>query len=77
VESAVLAGVGVLLGSVAALAGIVPFTLVRSDAVLPGQTFGIWLAVSAVAAAVTLGTSLGTAGRVLRAPAIGAVAAVA
>ncbi|MER5911277.1 FtsX-like permease family protein [Streptomyces sp. NPDC001982] len=77
VESAVLAGVGVLLGSVAALAGIVPFALVRTDAVLPGQTFGIWLAVSTVAAAVTLGTSLGTARRVLRTPAIGAVTAVA
>ncbi|MGW4729403.1 FtsX-like permease family protein [Streptomyces shenzhenensis] len=75
VESAVLTVVGVLLGTVAALAGIVPFTMVRTGGTLPGQTLGIWLAVCAVAAAVTLGTSLGTARRVLRTPAIGAVAA--
>ncbi|MFJ8791917.1 FtsX-like permease family protein [Streptomyces sp. NPDC102462] len=77
VESTVLTVVGVLLGTVAALAGIVPFTMVRTDGVLPGRTLGIWLAVCAVAAAVTLGTSLGTARRVLRTPAIGAVAAAA
>ncbi|GGI97900.1 FtsX-like permease family protein [Streptomyces brasiliensis] len=77
VETAVLTAVGVLLGSVAALAGIVPFTMVRTDGVLPGQAPGIWLAVSSVAAAVTLGTSLGTARRALRTPAVAAVATVA
>ncbi|MFF9030934.1 FtsX-like permease family protein [Streptomyces iakyrus] len=73
-EGLVLTVVGVLFGTVAALAGSVPFTVVRTDAVLPEQAFGVWLAVVAVAAAVTMGTGLATARRVLRTPAVGAVA---
>ncbi|MDN0197656.1 FtsX-like permease family protein [Streptomyces sp. S.PNR 29] len=76
-EGLILTLTGVLFGTVAALAGIVPFTVVRTDAVLPGQVFGVWIAVVSVAAAVTLGTSLGTARRVLRAPAVRAVAVTA
>jgi putative ABC transport system permease protein len=72
-EGLVLTVTGVFFGTVAALAGIVPFTVVRSDAVLPGQFFGIWLAVVAIAAAVTMGTSLATTRRVLRTPAVEAV----
>ncbi|MEV6170653.1 FtsX-like permease family protein [Streptomyces sp. NPDC051954] len=72
-EGLVLTVTGVLFGTVAALAGIVPFTVVRSDEVLPGQFFGIWLAVAAIAAAVTMGTGLATARRVLRKPAVEAV----
>ncbi|MEU3981973.1 FtsX-like permease family protein [Streptomyces sp. NPDC026672] len=74
VETAVLTAAGVLLGTAAALAGIVPFTVVRTDGTLPGRALGIWLAVAAVCAAVTLGTGLGTARRVLRTPAVAAVA---
>lgn len=73
VETLVLTVTGVFFGTVAALAGIVPFTVVRADSVLPGQAFGIWLAVVSVAAAVTLGTSLATARKVLRTPATDAV----
>ncbi|MFI9834127.1 FtsX-like permease family protein [Streptomyces sp. NPDC051913] len=76
-EAAVLTVTGVLFGTVAALAGIVPFTVVRGDAVLPGQTFGVWLAVVSVATAVTVGTSLATARKVLRTPATEAVALAA
>ncbi|MFB9466756.1 FtsX-like permease family protein [Streptomyces cinereospinus] len=76
-EGLVLTLTGVFLGTLAALAGIVPFTVVRTDEVLPGQTLGVWAGVAAVAAAVTLGTSLLTARRVLRAPAVGAVAVTA
>ncbi|WP_155054208.1 FtsX-like permease family protein [Streptomyces blattellae] len=72
-EGLVLTATGVFFGTVAALAGIVPFTVVRSDEVMPGQFFGIWLAVVAIAAAVTMGTSLATTRRVLRAPAVEAV----
>ncbi|KDN75845.1 hypothetical protein DF19_20070 [Streptomyces olindensis] len=54
--------------------GGVPFTVVRTDAVLPDQVFGVWLAVAGVAATVTLGTALATARRVLRTPAVRAVA---
>ncbi len=74
VEGLILTVTGVVFGAVAALAGIIPFTVVRSDEVLPGEVYGIGLTVVAVAAAVTLGTGLVTARRMLRTPAVGAVA---
>ncbi|MER8220378.1 FtsX-like permease family protein [Streptomyces sp. NPDC094143] len=77
VEGLVLTVTGVCFGTLAALAGIVPFTMVRTDGVLPNQVFGVWLAVVAVAAAVTVGTGLATARRVLRTPAVRAVAPAA
>ncbi|CAM5305322.1 transporter [Streptomyces pilosus] len=76
-EALVLTVVGVLFGTLAALAGIVPFAVVRGDEVLPGQVFGVWAAVASTGAAVTLGTSLATARRVLRVPAVRAVAPAA
>ncbi|MFE2434424.1 FtsX-like permease family protein [Streptomyces sp. NPDC059409] len=76
-EGVVLAVTGVFFGTVAALAGVVPFTVVRTDAVLPDQFLGVWLAMVSVSAVATLGTSLGTARRVLRTPAVGAVTAAA
>ncbi|MFF6641436.1 FtsX-like permease family protein [Streptomyces althioticus] len=75
VEALVLTVVGLLFGTLAALAGIVPFTVVRSDAVLPGQLAGVWAAVATVGAAATVGTSLFTTRRVLRTPAVRAVGA--
>ncbi|MEU0726502.1 FtsX-like permease family protein [Streptomyces sp. NPDC006140] len=76
-EGLVLTVTGVCCGTLAALAGVVPFTVVRSDAVLPDQLFGVWLAVAGAAAAVTLGTGLATARRVLRTPAVRAVTSAA
>ncbi|MFJ8903657.1 FtsX-like permease family protein [Streptomyces sp. NPDC102359] len=76
-EGLVLTVVGLLFGTLAALAGIVPFTVVRSDGVLPGQLAGVWPAVAAVGAAATVGTLLFTARRVLRTPAVRAVGATA
>ena len=72
-EGAILTVAGVFFGTLAALAGVVPFTVVRTDGVIPDRFLGIWLAMVAVAAAVTLGTSLFTARRVLRTPAVRAV----
>ncbi|MFE0571754.1 FtsX-like permease family protein [Streptomyces albogriseolus] len=77
VEGLVLTVVGLLFGTLAALAGVVPFTVVRGDAVLPGQLAGVWAAVAVVGAAATVGTSLFTARRVLRTPAVRAVGATA
>lgn len=77
VEGLVLTATGVLLGTVAGLAGILPFTIVRTDTVWPRQGLGVWLGIVAVAAVATLGTSLGTARRTLRTPAVEAVAVVA
>ncbi|WP_329119255.1 FtsX-like permease family protein [Streptomyces sp. NBC_01465] len=76
-EGLVLTLTGVFFGSISGLAGIIAFTSVRTDSVLPDQGLGIWLAIVAIAAAATLGTSLGTARRVLRTPAVGAVALAA
>ncbi|PBC59815.1 transporter [Streptomyces sp. Tue6028] len=73
VESVVLTVTGVFFGTLAGLAGILPFTLVRSDTPLPGRGPGIWLGVVAVAALVTVGTSLLTARHAVRAPAVEAV----
>ncbi|MBD0420118.1 ABC transporter permease [Streptomyces sp. NPDC052309] len=72
-EGLILTVTGVLFGTVAALAGVVPFTVVRTDGVLPDQFFGVWVAMASIAAAATLGTSLATARQVLRTPAVGAV----
>ncbi|WP_371600584.1 FtsX-like permease family protein [Streptomyces sp. NBC_00564] len=73
VEGLVVTVTGVLLGTVAALAGLIPFTIVRTDATWPDQGLGIWFTIVAVAATVTLGTSLFTARRTLRTPAVAAV----
>lgn len=73
VEGLILTVIGLFFGTVAALAGIIPFTVVRTDSVLPDQGLGIWLTVGAIAAAATLGTGLVTARRVLRTPAVEAV----
>ncbi|MBC9719152.1 ABC transporter permease [Streptomyces sp. TRM66268-LWL] len=76
-ESAVLTVTGVALGSLTGFAGVLAFTSVRTDQVLPGQGLGIWLAVAGIATAVTVGTSMGTAWRRLRTPAVDAVAVAA
>ncbi|MET9497085.1 FtsX-like permease family protein [Streptomyces sp. NPDC006552] len=74
-EGVVLTVTGVFFGTLAALAGIVPFTAVRTDGLLPGRGPGIWIAVVATAAAATLVTALVTARRGIRVPAVAAVAA--
>ncbi|WP_436846946.1 hypothetical protein [Streptomyces atratus] len=64
-------------GTVAGIAGILPFNAATTDSVLPDQGPGIWLAIVAIAAGATLITTLGTALRVLRVPAVDAVAVTA
>ncbi|WP_419996799.1 FtsX-like permease family protein [Streptomyces boninensis] len=75
-ESAVLAATGILFGTIAAVAGIVPFALARTDS-MPQQGLGIWFAVAGVAVAATMVTSVATAARRLRTPAVEAVALAA
>ncbi|MZD09404.1 FtsX-like permease family protein [Streptomyces sp. SID5785] len=77
VEGVVLTVTGVFFGTLAALAGLLPFTAVRADRLLPDQGPGIWIAVVAVATAATLVTSLATARRGLKVPAVDAVALAA
>ncbi|MDX3759880.1 FtsX-like permease family protein [Streptomyces mirabilis] len=76
-EGLILTVTGVFLGTVAGLGGVVAFSAVRTGSPWPGQGPGIWLAVVAVATAVTLGTVLFTARRTLRTPAVAAVTLVA
>ncbi|WP_049577900.1 FtsX-like permease family protein [Streptomyces sp. SBT349] len=77
VEGVALTVTGVFFGTVAGLAGVIPFTMVRSDGVLPEQGPWIWLGIVAVAAASTVVTSLLTARRTLRVPAVESVAVAA
>ncbi|MFE2967930.1 FtsX-like permease family protein [Streptomyces sp. NPDC059340] len=76
-EGLILTVTGVFFGTLAGLAGVLAFSVVRTGSPWPGQGPGIWLAVVAVAAAVTLGTVLCTARRTLRTPAVAAVTLVA
>lgn len=73
VEGLVLTVTGVFFGTVAGLAGILPFSAVRTDTLVPDQGLGIWLTIVGVATAATLITSIATARRTLRTPAVEAV----
>ncbi|WP_420036200.1 FtsX-like permease family protein [Streptomyces sp. cg28] len=77
VEGAVLTVTGVFFGTLAALAGLLPFTSVRTDGFLPDRGLGIWITVVAIAGAATMVTSLVTAWRGLRVPAVDTVALAA
>ncbi|WP_461038083.1 FtsX-like permease family protein, partial [Streptomyces mayteni] len=76
-ESGLLAVIGLFFGTVAGLAGAVAFADVRLEAGLPVETIPIWLGTAAIAVAATMATSLWTARRALRTPAIQAVAVAA
>lgn len=76
-ESVILTLTGVFFATVAAVAGVIPFNMVRTDTTLPDQSFGIWLAVIGIGAVATIVTSVGTAYRGLRTPAVDAVALAA
>ncbi|MBE1461038.1 FtsX-like permease family protein [Kibdelosporangium phytohabitans] len=74
-EAAVLAAVGVLLGTLAATATVIPYSIVKTDSVLPDATITTYLGVVLAAAVLTLATSLTSARRATRHPAITAVSA--
>ncbi|KNB54458.1 hypothetical protein AC230_00635 [Streptomyces caatingaensis] len=67
VEGALVAVVGVVLGTLAAAAALVPFALSASDRVLPYGPVTVYLAVVAGALAVTLGATLPPTWAALRA----------
>ena len=76
-EGLMLTVTGVFFGTIAAVAGILPFNIVRTDSFLPDQGPAIWLGTVAVAAAATLITSVATAAKALRTPAVAAVTVAA
>ena len=69
-----LAVTGVVLGSVASLATVVPYSIVRLDRVLPDSGVGTYVGIVVVALAVTLGSGLAATRAALRTSAIQAVA---
>ncbi|CAI7979576.1 MULTISPECIES: FtsX-like permease family protein [unclassified Parafrankia] len=76
-EGAVLTVAGLVIGTVAALPTVLPFSYAKTDSWLPDPEVGIWLGTAAVAVAATLAALLGSARRALRAPAVEAVAVAA
>jgi predicted lysophospholipase L1 biosynthesis ABC-type transport system permease subunit len=74
VEDLMLTAIGVLFGTVASIVTIVPFSIARTNSVLPDGSIGIYLGVVVLAATLTLAAGLGTARRTLRVPAVEAVA---
>ena len=74
VEGIVLSAAGVLFGTIASIVTIVPYSIARTGKILPDTTIGIYLGVVAVAVAVTLAATIGTARRTLQVPAVEATA---
>jgi len=74
-EGVALASAGVLLGSIASLFGVIPYSISRTDQVLPSSTVAIYLAVVSLAAVLTLASSVAAARWAIRTPAVDAVAA--
>ncbi|WP_217170965.1 FtsX-like permease family protein [Streptomyces sp. AC512_CC834] len=74
-EGVLLAVTGVLFGTIASLATVVPFTVARTEDVVPDTSLTIYLTIVAIAAVVTMLASTATARRRLRTPAVEAVAA--
>jgi putative ABC transport system permease protein len=73
-ESIVLVATGVLFGTIAAFFTVVPYSIARTDSILPRTGIPIYPAVVGAAAILTLGTILGAARRAIRTPATEAVA---
>ncbi|WP_052847230.1 FtsX-like permease family protein [Streptomyces avicenniae] len=74
VEAALLTVTGVLFGTLAGYAGLLAFVSVRTGAEMPGSGPLIWAGIVVVGAAATMLTTLLTARRALRVPAVVAVA---
>ncbi|HEY4024436.1 MAG TPA: FtsX-like permease family protein [Pseudonocardiaceae bacterium] len=70
IEGVVLAGSGIVLGSIAALATVIPFSIGKTGAVLPDAPITIYLAVVGTAAVFTLAAGLGAARKAIRTPAV-------
>lgn len=76
-ESTVIATTAVLFGSLAAVVTIVPYSILKTDEVLPDTSIAVYLGIVALAGLLTFGASIGSARRTIRTPAIRAVGAVA
>jgi predicted lysophospholipase L1 biosynthesis ABC-type transport system permease subunit len=73
-EGVVLLVTGLVVGTVASLFTVLPYSVARTGSVVPDEPIGIYLGIIGIAAFLTLVTALGSARRAMRAPAIQAVA---
>jgi putative ABC transport system permease protein len=74
-ESVVLIGTGVIFGTIASLLTIVPFTIARTNSIVPDGGITRYLGVIATATLIALITSAVATRRTIRTPAIEAVSA--
>jgi putative ABC transport system permease protein len=70
----VLVSTGVLCGSIAWIFTVVPYSVARTDSILPDATILTYLGIVAAAAILTPASSLGAARRALRTPTVEAAA---
>jgi cell division protein FtsX len=73
-EGGFLAVTGIVAGTVAAAATVLPYSWVKLDRLLPDVGFGYFIAVASLALLLTLGAGYLLTGRALRQPAVEAVA---
>jgi putative ABC transport system permease protein len=74
-EAVLIAATGIVVGGVASLGCVVPYTIVKTSGVLPTAWPWLFPVVAVVAATVTVGTAVVATRRVVRSPAVEAVAA--
>jgi putative ABC transport system permease protein len=72
-ESVLLLGIGLVCGGFAAMFTVLPFSIARSDEVIPEIGPLTFVGVAAIATALTLVTAIGSARRVASVPAVEAV----
>jgi putative ABC transport system permease protein len=75
VEGGVLSTIGIMLGTAAATVTVVPYSIVKTGSPIPDTTIGVYLGIIALAAVLTLATSIVAARTATRSPAIEAIAA--
>ncbi|WP_380283506.1 FtsX-like permease family protein [Kitasatospora purpeofusca] len=76
-ESAIIVVTGLIAGTIAALASIIPFSIATADQAVPDVGPGIYLTVVAIVIALTFAANLGAARRTVREHPLDALAAAA
>jgi putative ABC transport system permease protein len=72
-ETCAVLAAGLLFGTLAALAGILPFSYAKTGNLIPHQGLGVFAGVAASVTALTLAACLGAARQALRVPALAAI----
>ncbi|WP_222723130.1 ABC transporter permease [Actinomadura alba] len=74
-EGILLAATGAFFGAIASLATVLPFSFARTDSIIPDSSIWVFAGIITVAVSVTLASSVGSAWRAIRTPAVEAVIA--